>query len=264
MKANNPGLKLLPVLAMLLGGSVLADDAVDVAPAPAASAAAATVGEVPQASADKPGLPAAPAWPGSAVPMLMPVMQPMPYVPGLAGRVMFMPVWMQPMPGMPPVLNWFPVILAPRPALTAMPLPPADSVDYGPVSDTPVIELPLPEEVNSQPIEKPGATNAPESVPAAEDASVAAVVPNVAVPTAGTASMVSAPDAPPWSEPTVDYGPVIDTPVVDMLALEKKLFAPAVPAKKQTRSSGTAAAKPVPAPRKARMCWKNGVVAPCK
>ncbi len=265
MKANNPGLKLLSVLAMLLSGFVLADDAIDVAPAAAASvsgAPAATLGEAPQASADNPGLPASAVWPGSAVPMAIPATQPMPHVPGLAGRVMFMPVWMQPMPGMPPVLSWFPVILAPLTALPAMPLPPAGSVDYGPVSDTPVIELPLPEEVNFQPTQEPGAMNGPEAAPAAADASAVAEVPSVTVPAA--ASVASVPDDAPWTEPTVDYGPVIDTPVVDLLALENKLLAPAAQTKTQTRSSTPAAAKPVPAPKKARMCWKNGVVAPCK
>ena len=263
MKANNPGLKLLPVLAMLLSGSALADGAVDIAPAVASSKselAAVTADEVPQVSAGKPGQPGSPLWPVGALPMPIPGMQPMPHVAGLAGKVLLMPVWMQPMPGMPPVLNWFPVMLAPVPALAAMPSAPADSVDYGPLSDAPVIELPLPDEVNSQSIEEPGAMNVPQSQLRAAGTSTAAEPPSVTAP--AVASAASAPEDPPWSAPTVDYGPSIDAPVVDMLALEKKLFAPAVQPRKPMGPSVPAAAKPVP--KKARMCWKNGVVAPCK
>lgn len=97
-------------------------------------------------------------------------------------------------------------------------------------------------------------------VPESEkDTSATSVAPSEAV-----SGDVSAPADSSWTEPTVDYGPVTDAPVVDLLAVEKKLFAPAVQTKKQTRSSAAAAAKPAPAPKKARMCWKNGIVAPCK
>lgn len=167
-----------------------------------------------------------------------------------------MPIWMQAMPGMPPVLSWVPVMLVPTPALAGVSLPQGRSVDYGPVSETPVIELPAPDEVDPQPSGEPGAT----IVPGAEkDMSAAPVAPSEAV-----SAEVSALADSPWTEPTVDYGPVIDTPVVDLLALEKKLSAPAVPSKKRTGSSAPPPAKQAPAPKKARMCWKNGIVAPCK
>jgi len=262
MKAINPGIWLLPFLTTFLMAPVLADDATEAAPASAVTAATAEVAPMPPAF--NPGMSAYPVWQGGTAPMAMPTVQLMPYVPGLAGRVMFMPVWMQPMPGMPAVLNWFPVILAPVQALPGLPLPQADSVDYGPVSDTPVIELPLPEELNSQPTEEPEATNDPESPPAAEDASAAAQMPIEIVATEDAADMLSASADPPWTEPAVDYGPVTATPVVDMLELEKKLSTPPVRTKKRSSSNSPPPAKPAAAPKKNRMCWENGIVAPCK
>ena len=167
-----------------------------------------------------------------------------------------MPIWMQAMPGMPPVLGWVPVMLVPTPALAGVSLPQGRSVDYGPVSETPVIELPAPDEVDPQTSGESGGTIVPGSE---KDMSAVTVAPSEAV-----SSDVSALVDSPWKEPTVDYGPVIDTPVVDLLALEKKLSAPAVPSKKRTGSSAPPPAKQAPAPKKARMCWKNGIVAPCK
>jgi hypothetical protein len=72
------------------------------------------------------------------------------------------------------------------------------------------------------------------------------------------------PATPTWAEPTVDYGPVTDTPVVDMPVFEKQLSAPPVQSKKRSQSSALSAAKSAPAPKKNRMCWDNGIVAPCK
>lgn len=167
-----------------------------------------------------------------------------------------MPVWMQTMPGMPPVLNWIPVMLVPMPPLTGVSLSQTGSVDYGPVTETPVIELPVPDVIEAQSSNESGAGIAPGAENEPSAASVA--------PSEGDSSEVSTLADAPWTEPTVDYGPVIEPPVVDLLALEKKLLAPAAPDKKQIRSSSTVAAKPAPAPKKARMCWKNGIVAPCK
>jgi hypothetical protein len=259
MKAINHGLKLLSILAIFFSGPALADGAVEVAPAaaaPAPEAPAATTVEAAQASANPPNSPALPGEAGSAAPTTLPAMQPMPYFQGLAGRVMFMPIWMQTMPGMPPVLSWVPVMLVPAPAFTGVSLPQGRSVDYGPLSEAPVIELPAPEEVDPQPSGESGATIVPGSE---KDMSATSVAPSEAV--SGEVSVLA--DA-PWTEPTVDYGPVTDTPVVDLLALEKKLLLPAVRTKERVGSSAPPPAKPVPAPKKARMCWKNGIVAPCK
>jgi hypothetical protein len=259
MKAIKQGLKLLSILAVFFSGPALADGAAEVAPAaatPAPEARAATTVEAAQAS-NPPSSPALPGGPLSAAPTTLPAMQPMPYFQGLAGRVMFMPIWMQSMPGMPPVLNWVPVMLVPTPALAGVSLPQGRSVDYGPLSETPVIELPAPEEVDPQPSGESGATIVPESE---KDTSATSVAPSEAV--SGEVSALA--DSPPWTEPTVDYGPVIDTPVVDLLALEKKLFAPPVRGKERVGASAPPPAKPVPAPKKARMCWKNGIVSPCK
>jgi len=260
MKAIKQGLKLLSILAVFFSGPALADGAAEVAPAaaaPAPEAPAATTVEAAQASAASPT--SSQALPGgsvSAAPTTLPAMQPMPHFQGLAGRVMFMPIWMQTMPGMPPALSWVPVMLVPTPALAGVSLPQGRSVDYGPVSETPVIELPAPEEVDPQPSGESGATIVPESE---KDTSATSVAPSEAV-----SGAVSALADSPWTEPTVDYGPVTDTPVVDLLALEKKLFAPAVRSKERVGASAPPPAKPVPAPKKARMCWKNGIVAPCK
>lgn len=257
MKAINQGLKLLSILAIFFSGPALADGAAEVAPAAAPEAPVATTVEAAQASAaNPPSSPALPGGPVSAAPTILPAMQPMPYFQGLAGRVMFMPILMQTMPGMPPVLNWVPVMLLPTPALAGVSLPQGRSVDYGPLSETPVIELPAPEEVDPQPSGESGATIVPESE---KDTSAKSVAPSEAV-----SGEVSALADSPWTEPTVDYGPVTDTPVVDLLALEKKLFAPPVRSKERVGASAPPPAKPVPAPKKARMCWKNGIVAPCK
>jgi hypothetical protein len=255
MKAMKQGLKLLSILAVFFSGPALADGAAEIAPAaaaPAPEASAATTVAAAQAS----NPPSPPALPGGSLRAAPPAMQPMPYFQGLAGRVMFMPIWMQTMPGLPPVLSWVPVMLVPTPALAGVSLPQGRSVDYGPLSETPVIELPAPDEVDAQPSGESGATIVPESE---KETSATSVAPSEAV--SGEASALA--DS-PWTEPTVNYGPVTDTPVVDLLALEKKLFAPAVRSKKRTGSSAPPPAKPVPAPKKARMCWKNGIVAPCK
>jgi len=259
MKAINQALKLLSILAIFFSGPALADGAAEVAPAaaaPAPEAPAATTVEAAQASANPPSSPALPGGSGSAAPTTPPAMQAMPSFQGLAGRVMLMPIWMQTMPGMPPVLSRVPVMLVPTPALAGVSLPQGRSVDYGPVSETPVIELPAPEEVDPQPSGESGATIVPESE---KDTSATSVAPSEAVSGAVSALADSL-----WTEPTVDYGPVTDTPVVDLLALEKKLFAPAVRSKERVGASAPPPAKPVPAPKKARMCWKNGIVAPCK
>lgn len=182
------------------------------------------------------------------VPMPPPMSQGMPYAANAAVG-MWLPVPVRLAPGMPAALTWIPVVLVPMPLVAPAAVPVAETVDYGPVSETPVVELPLPQEGEAEP-PQPGALFAPDRTSAAEDL------------------LAPAPAAAPsaWRAPEVDYGPATPAPVVDMLALEKQLFEPAAPASKPVRQGKPkpeAAVKPASGQKK-RMCWENGVVAPCK
>jgi hypothetical protein len=194
--------------------------------------------------------------------MMLPAMPPtpyyLPYYPGTAGRFL-MPV--PTMPGMPAPMAWVPVILVPMPSAQGLPAAGGGGVDYGPVADTPVVELPMPEEEPSPPPAEPGASAGPESPAAAANEPVATPVsgePVVADPAADALA------APPWSAPAVDYGPVTETPVVDLVTLEKQLSAAPMQNRKSGKQSSLSAAKPAAAPKKSRMCWDNGIVAPCR
>lgn len=151
---------------------------------------------------------------------------------------------------------WAPFVwvLVPMPALPA----PAE-VDYGPVTHTPVIELPLPEATSA------AATQ--EGPPVTGDGDAFATTPVTVM-----AEPAIAPVALSGREVAVDYGPVTPTPVVDLLALQPKVVAPprkpapAAPkpapksaAAKTPKASSKVANKPKP-----RLCWTNGVVAPCR
>lgn len=155
------------------------------------------------------------------------------------------PAYPQPQTTLPPGEGpWVPLQ-----ALQPAPQPPV--VDYGPVADTPVVELPGPilEQVNEITRETPPASVAAEKT--------------------GLIAVASLPDAAP--EP--DYGPIAPTPVVDLLALTAQSAAsePAPPSVKSPAIKKPAvkrkAVREAPVavtPPKKRMCWNNGVVAPCR
>jgi hypothetical protein len=205
------------------------------APGEATVAAARAVAEA-QAAAAFASMPVHPAWPQGMFPMMWPMPYALPLHPAMAGG-MLVPVPIYGVPGMPVPPTWIPVFTMPVPPAAPVALPAEAGVDYGPVSDTPVVELPPSEDASAPPAVEPGAA---------------------LVPAAG-------PVDPPWTAPAVDYGPVTATPVVDLLTLEAPPAAPP-PVSKSTRSGAKAKtpAKGAAAPRKNRMCWENGVVAPCK
>ncbi len=225
----------------------------------------------------------APMWlqmvpiPGTAHYYLMPQ-------PGMTWPVPVAPQYPAPMPFAAPAA-WAPFVwvLVPVPPIAAMPA----TVDYGPVADAPVVELP-PDEVPAATTPE-GAALAPVTMEADQAASVPSPAPvtapveatttnaaalNPAMLAAAAPESVSPPvvSAPP-SAITVNYGPVTPTPVVNLLALEKRAAAArsrnTFRAKPQGVRKATATAlKPLPAaaakPVKRRLCWSNGVVAPCR
>lgn len=175
---------------------------------------------------------------------------------------------------MPFVWVWVPVG-AVAPALAA--------VDYGPVADTPVIELPLADTAANAVIAPDGMAHAPATVDTDKRVTAGEATSEVlpidvqsttdsssSLPAAVMPVPVAASLVVPVSAVVVDYGPVTPTPVVDMLVLEKQLaraslrkssrsaLKPAVT--KSNKPDSTTASKPV----KKRMCWNNGVVAPCR
>lgn len=163
-----------------------------------------------------------------------------------------------PAPMMPPPNAWRPFVWMLVPVLPAAP---AAEVSYGPVADTPVVLLPPPEPaqdpapaVAAVPTEPP-ASAAVESEPARLGDVPVETPPALALP---------GPALP-------DYGPVAPTPVVDVLALQQPAAAvrPRTPhrnASKAARPPAPAVASPAAAgkPARQRMCWSNGVVAPCR
>jgi hypothetical protein len=205
---------------------------------------------------------------------------PMPNPSGAVG--MWLPVPLPTRPGMPPALTWVPVVLVPL--MVAPPLPQGAVVDYGPVSDMPAVVLPSPEEPQA-PSAPAAEAVAPASLPTEVDYGPVAATPVVVLsspeepqiaPTPAAEAVAPAPSdavagsVPAWMPPDVDYGPVTATPVIDLQELEKQLSAPPPkPGKPSRPSSGAskpkaqATAKPA-APAKKRMCWENGIVAPCK
>jgi len=180
---------------------------------------------------------------------------------------------------MPFVWVWVPVG-AVAPALAA--------VDYGPVADTPVIELSLADAAEDIAMASGGAAHAPATVEADTSAKAGGATLDVSswVESQSATSAddsLSAGDKPesgavpamaPMSAVAVDYGPVMPTPVVDMLVLEKQLAEASVrkPARRTSRTVLKSAVAPLDKPDstktdkpvKKRMCWSKGVVAPCR
>jgi hypothetical protein len=254
---------------MLLGpGMVVANGALPVAPdiPPPVQAMPATTFPAPMWPQMMP-VPGAPPFysmpqPGMAWPMLPPYPVPM-----------IMP------PAMPATWTPFVWVWVPVGAVT----PASTTVDYGPVADTPVIELPLADTAANIAMAPDGVAHAPVTVDVDTDKRVTVGAATAEAPlvdvqsTTGLASSLPAAVMPApvaaslvVSVSVVDYGPVAPTPVVDMLALEKRLAKTSLrksspPVSKPTviksnKPDSTAASKP----DKKRMCWNNGVVAPCR
>lgn len=185
-------------------------------------------------------------------------------------------------------------VLVPIAALTPASAPASAEVDYGPVAETPVVELPLlgaTPEPTSAPLPAlaptPAVSEAATLTPVMRDAAKpvddsAAAAPARELPvSAGTERSSPTADEPtaavPMTQTVVDYGPVTPTPVVDLLALEKPAAAPrpkkprVAPKPLQPASNAPAtaapASPPVPTPAppaRKRLCWSKGVVAPCR
>lgn len=231
------------------------------------------------------------------------------------------------LPMQAPVLpGWVPFVMVLVP-MQAMPQPPAGG-DYGPVADTPVVELPPPVAVvpaegtpatqattssevapdvasPAQPIDYGPIADAPViEVPASDahppepaptlllpdygpvTASPVVELPETGMPDSGQASVPAVGAPPPAAQAvvvprvTVDYGPIAATPVmalpvagtrVHQIRTRARAAAPSgkakaglavKPAIKPAATSKRGVA--VPAPPKKRMCWSNGIVAPCK
>lgn len=197
-----------------------------------------------------PGMPAAPVW------VQLPVAGSYPYFLMVPQPV---PSPVLPQMVLPPGWGPFVMVWVPVQALQAQSMPPV--VDYGPVADTPVVVLPEPE---AEPSASAGLS---PSVPAAE--ATPSAVPETAGPPAEPPGLsVPAESAMPAE---VDYGPVAPTPVVVLPAHAAPSAAPQADTKKpvKPRKKPVAGKKPVspsapPATAKKRMCWTNGVVAPCR
>jgi hypothetical protein len=195
------------------------------------------------------------------------------------------PYSLMPQPGMAwPVLPQYPVPMATPPAwapiiwvmvpLRPMALVPAET-DYGPVADTPVIELPLPDEAPAIPapeVAMPAPPMAEADRPVTEAGATAGPAATEASAAAATPEISAAPTAAAVGAETVDYGPVASTPVVDLRVLEQQAAAEGAPKPSTSnparKAPSTASPKPrstaADKPAKRRMCWTNGVVAPCR
>ena len=200
------------------------------------------------------------------------------------------PYYPMPQPGMGwPVLPHYaapmfipPVTSAPWPPfmwvivpVQAMSHSPA-GIDYGPVADTPVIELPPPDEAPAAPTPE-GSMSAPTAVemdrPVSGQGRMTDPSSNMNEPSVvGATEPAAAPAAVSAVALMVDYGPVTPTPVVDLLALQKQTAVESVPKPSTSNPARKASATPSSKPRstattkpvKKRMCWTNGVVAPCR
>lgn len=206
----------------------------------------------------------APAWVAPVPPQLAAIWQ------HVINAAAALPRFPAPQPGLvwPPSLQ-FPAPVAIQPAAPAMwplvwvlvPTAPAPvEVDYGPVAHPPVTELPAPDPMSAA--ATPGKSGVAEVV--AQEA-LAATPPTV------LAEPVIAPMALSEREAAVDYGPVTPTPVVNLLTPQPQAVArprkpaPAAPkpvpkpAAKSPKASSKSVSKPI-----RRLCWTNGVVAPCR
>jgi hypothetical protein len=195
--------------------------------------------------------------------------------------------WTPPAGMMWPALPQFPARMAMPPVVwVLMPVPatlltPAQ-VDYGPVSDTPVVELPVVDPAIAQTTLEDAALAATvtqagnrEAGPAVssgvEAASPAAT--NSQTPATRADEPVAPPAAPSVSAMPVDYGPVAPTPVIELPVLQthdagSDTPEPSQVAPKPVRKTGTSGSpKAIPTAKSApakRMCWSKGVVAPCR
>lgn len=182
----------------------------------------------------------------------------------------------------PPGMMWPLLPMAMPPVVWVMvPVPSPAQVDYGPVADTPVVELPLPETAAQIMIDD-AALAAALAQEGNAGIGAATVTPGAALPSipgmdnqpATGGNDASALAAPATADVmAVDYGPVTPTPVVDLLALQTQAAGSGAPVSsratvKTGHKSGTPTspkivpkAKSVPAKR---LCWSKGVVAPCR
>jgi hypothetical protein len=189
-------------------------------------------------------------------------------------------VWPAPLPYPAPMAmpfaapaTWAPFlwVLVPVQAMTSAPA----ELDYGPVADAPVVELPPPDEVPAAP-EPEGAMPAPTVVetdrPGTEGGATTDTSAINVLPAAGATEPAVAPAAASVGAPMVDYGPVTPAPVVDLLDLQQQAAAESVPKSTLSKPARNTSAPSSPNPRstatakpvKKRMCWINGVVAPCR
>lgn len=178
-----------------------------------------------------PGVNMTPVW------VQIPMTGPIPYF--LAPPL---PMPVQPLPQMTLPPGWGPFVMVWVPLQALQPTAQPALVDYGPVADTPVVELP-------ETVVEPAV---PETL--------LSPAPVVMMPVDAEAASV------PGSE--VDYGPIAPTPVVDLMALSAPV-AVSVPASKPPKKPAVKKnpVRKLPAatvPAKKRMCWTNGVVAPCR
>lgn len=262
--------------------------AVFLIPALALAAGASAQPLSPQWPAAIPAMPwqAVPLWPQAMPPMAPPVTYPMPF--GVVAWPAPLPMPVAPMPA---AGGWLPVVLVWMPVQALAP----SGVDYGPVADTPVVELPAPDDVVASEV-PPASSPEPEGVPAPTPAgeaggghppappserpaapdrsdtgspAAAAVASPAVASDAGTARPATAAGAPLQADsaggvaapaavakPGVDYGPIAPTPVVHLVKPRK-------PAATRPAGAKPAAALPAPPPKR-RLCWTNGVVAPCR
>jgi hypothetical protein len=217
---------------------------------------------------------AVPLWPQAMPPMAPPVTYPMPF--GVVGWPAPVPMPMAPGPASG---GWLPVVLVWMPVQALAP----SGVDYGPVADTPVVELPAPDDAvaseappasSPEPVPAPAGEAGGGHPPAAPDrgdtGSPAAAVASTAVASGAGAARPAAPPGEPLqaasagglaapaavTKPGVDYGPIAPTPVVHLVKPRK-------PAATRPAGAKPAAASPAPPPKR-RLCWTNGVVAPCR
>ncbi|MFN3715429.1 MAG: hypothetical protein ACK4R8_01765 [Thiobacillus sp.] len=157
------------------------------------------------------------------------------------------PVPAYPLPQMAPQPGWWPFVMVwmPVQAMQGVPVPPV--ADYGPVADTPVVVLPEPD---------------PEPQP---DAAVSRTTQLAAPPRQGEIPLEQAAEGSAPASAVVadaDYGPVAPSPVVELPDFS-------APPAAQTKKKPAVRKKPVnkaPAaalPAGKRICWNNGVVAPC-
>lgn len=255
------GMRAVMVAWLLIAGLTHADD-----PTPAGGA------QLPPAPAIDPPAPLHQGWAQAVSMMRAPAYFPVPPGTVWPWQPMRLAPVMVPWPAPGP---WAPFALLWVPLPTAMPVP----VDYGPLMQTPVVELPLPDFALEPAVPGDGTT----VLEAAEPGKAGAVTVIEQVRSDAVASPTSAMPEPPVGAPApvgVDYGPVTPTPVVDLIALEQQMeaasaasrsperTAPKAPRKQvRTRTPTTTPSTPAQSaapPVKRRMCWSNGVVAPCR